>query len=184
MIGTLEGRVGLVSPEAIIIEAGGVGYRVAVPVRILDRFQEGQTTKVWTYHHLREEASQLFGFTERRDERLFARLLGVNGVGPKVALTLLSLGSAEELESLIRARDVGRLTAMPGIGRKTAERIILELSGALEDSEPGAQSPELEEALVGLGYKGAEARSVLSRVDKKLPEAEQLKEALKMLARQ
>lgn len=183
MIASLSGKVKEVGVGSVVIEAGGVGYAVAVPIRILGEFKKGQTVEIWTYHHLREDSSQLFGFRDREDERIFAQLLGVNGVGPKVALALLSLGSAKNLEGWIEAGDVARLTAMPGVGRKIAERIVLELGGGLTKKEAGGASSELEAALVGLGYKASEAREVLAKVDEKLPESEQLKEALKMLAK-
>jgi holliday junction DNA helicase RuvA len=183
VIAHLRGTVLVREPAGVVLEVGGVGYRVAVPIRNLDTFKEGSEAAVWTYHHLREDSSQLFGFTDRSDRRLFERLLSVSGVGPKVALSLLSLRGAAELEGVINAGGVAELTALPGVGKKTAERIVLELGGKLSVDEVPGSPGELESALVELGYKAADARKALEGLDPELPESDRLREALKRLAR-
>ena len=183
MIAHLRGQVLSLEASGVIVEAGGVGYAVQVPVRVLSTLKEGSETRLWIHHHLREDASLLFGFAERSDKRLFVKLLSVSGVGPKVALSLLSLRGASQLEGIITAGRVAELTAQPGVGKKTAERIVLELGGGLGTEKAGTAGGELETALTELGYKPADARSALEGVDVSLPQAERLLLALQKLAR-
>lgn len=183
MIAHLRGKVLSLEASGVIVEAGGVGYAVQVPVRVLGTLHEGSEARLWIHHHLREDASLLFGFTDRADKRLFEKLLSVSGVGPKVALSLLSLRGASELEAVITAGRVADLTALPGVGKKIAERIVLELGGKLATGERGQAGTELETALTELGYKAVDARAALEGVDASLPESERLRLALQKLAR-
>jgi len=174
--------------EGLVLDVGGVGYLVAATPGVLSRAEGAGEVTVETYLHVREDALQLYGFAGQAERDLFVRLLGVTGIGPKVALAVVSSGSVDELRRAITVGDPARFQVIPGIGKKTAERIVLELKGSLvEDEEtagPVAASGELvaREALVELGYTVLEAERALARVDPELPPEERVREALRSAA--
>lgn len=175
MIDFLRGKVAHREPESIVLDVHGVGYRVFCPNPYA--FADKEEIVVYTHHHVREDAMLLFGFATREEQSLFRLLLDVTGVGPKVALGILSGGRPEAVVSAIRQENVAFLTKLPGIGKKTAQRIILDLKdklGAVGDgyaglagiaaadagmpaAEGGGAWPEAKEALLALGYTEAEA---------------------------
>ena len=153
------------SPNAVVVECAGVGYELAISVATFtDLPGEGSEARLHVYTHVREDALALFGFSERAEKRLFEKLLTISGIGPKLAITVLSGISAERLVGAIRSGDHGTLTKIPGIGKKTAERVVLELKDKLDDmsgftpaaaSAPpslGAVADDVLSALVNLGY--------------------------------
>jgi Holliday junction DNA helicase RuvA len=189
MISRLRGQPVGRAPEGLVLDVGGVGYLVAATPSAL-RLAEGATeVVVETYLHVREDALQLYGFADAAERELFTQLLGVNGIGPKVALAVVSSAPAGELRRAIVLEDPARFQAIPGIGKKTAERIVLELKEKLgsEDvvalpSLPGAPTSGhvvARDALVELGYSVIEAETALAPVDPDLPPEERVREALR-----
>jgi Holliday junction DNA helicase RuvA len=171
-----------------VVDVGGVGYMVAATPSALRRAEGAREITLETYLHVREDALQLYGFADADERDLFVRLLGVSGIGPKVALAVVSSGPAGELRRAIALDDPARFQVIPGIGKKTAERIVLELKGSIgEVVEPTASSGGTGElvardALVELGYSVVEAERALAVVDPELPPEERVREALRQAA--
>ena len=182
-------------PGRAVLNVGGVGYEVLIPLSSFERLPpEGAACKVLTYHHVREDAQELFGFATEPERRLFLLLYSVNGVGPKTALGVLGGLSVRDIKSAIAEGDVKRLSSVKGLGRKTAEKIIVELKDKLTEGEvleAAAGEPATAEdlrtrdailALVSLGYKQAEAikmiKDVLPRVTGSLSVEELVRRAL------
>ena len=177
MIAHLQGRLLRKSPQEVIVDVHGVGYRVSIPVSTFYRLgDEGAEVQLLVHTHVREDALALFGFENRREQMLFERLIDISGIGPRLALTILSGIETPELVEALRSGDVARLTRIPGVGRKTAERLILELkdkiaalAGAPASPSAGpAPSPPMKDdllsALGNLGYSHPEADKVTDRV--------------------
>ena len=164
MIAHLRGLLLSKSPNAVVVDCNGVGYELAISVSTFTELgAEGSVVKLHVHTHVREDALALFGFAELTEKRLFEKLLTISGIGPKLAITVLSGISAERLVGAIRAGDHATLTKIPGIGKKTAERVVLELKDKLDDmvgSTPetgakpslGAVADDVLSALVNLGY--------------------------------
>jgi len=188
MISRLRGTPAGRSVEGLVVDVGGVGYLVSATPAVLRRAEGAAEVTVETYLHVREDTLQLYGFADASERALFVRLLGVSGIGPKVALAVVSSASAEELQRAIALKDSARFQAIPGIGKKTAERIVLELREkvALPAEEADAAVPGdgpghlvARDALVELGYSVAEAEQRLAGVDPELPPAERVRQALR-----
>jgi Holliday junction DNA helicase RuvA len=189
MIARLTGKAVACSPEGLVLDVNGVGYLLQATPSATRKADGAGVMTVETYLHVREDALQLFGFADVTERELFVQLLSVNGVGPKVALAIVSGSPAAELRRAIVREDAGRFQAIPGIGKKTAERIVLELKEKLgADAVPlagrGSEEPHLvaRDALVELGYSVAEAEQALGHVDPDLPAAERVRLALKAAA--
>jgi Holliday junction DNA helicase RuvA len=181
--GTPVGR----SPDGLVLDVGGVGYLVAATPSALRRAADAREVTLETYLHVREDTLQLYGFADPAERELFVRLLGVSGIGPKVALAVVSSSGPADLQRAIALGDAGRFQAIPGIGKKTAERIVLELKGSIAeaiDIVGEGLSGELvaRDALVELGYSVVEAERVLAAVDPDLPAEERVREALRSAA--
>lgn len=170
MIAHLRGTLFSKFPSQAIVEAGGVGYDVAISVPTYSALPaEGAQVALHIYTQVREDALALFGFFERGEKQLFERLITVTGVGPKLALTILSGLSAERTIAAIRAQDHATLTRIPGVGKRLAERLVVELKDKLEDLSRPAAIPQLAgvaaddvlSALVNLGYQRAAAQKAL-----------------------
>ena len=203
MIAHLRGRLMEKDGEAVVLEVGGIGYQIAVSTAAAGELgPAGGDARLWIYsHYVQDGGPTLFGFTDREERRLFETLLGVQGVGPKVALAILSGLPRAELTAAIAGADVARLTQIKGVGRKTAERLAVELRDKLVQfpvapatSAPSrASSPsgpvlpqrlaDVQGALAGLGYRPAEIEPVIARLDPEEPAAELLKQALAALRR-
>jgi Holliday junction DNA helicase RuvA len=144
MIAHLSGTLLSKQATAVILDVGGVGYDVTIPLSTFYDLEEpGSQVQLRIYTHVREDALQLYGFRTARERELFLRLISVSGIGPKLGITLLSGMSADEMIASIRTNNLARLTLIPGIGRKTAERLVMEL----RDKVAPLSSPELEEEL-------------------------------------
>jgi Holliday junction DNA helicase RuvA len=198
MIATLRGRLAEKAPNRLIVDVGGVGYDVAVPLSTYYTLGEpGSDVALRVHTHVREDTLALYGFSTALELQIFERLIGISGIGPKLALAVLSGIDAADLARAVQAGDVGRLTAIPGIGKKTAERIGLELKdrlpkGIIDETASGAGAPGGElrhgllSALLNLGYHRPLAEKA---VDAALARAESpafetvLKQALRELAR-
>lgn len=176
MISSVEGILAGRTQMGVIVETGGFGLEIFVPAPALAGLGDiGEIVKLSTYLHVREDALTLFGFATAYDRGVFIALLGVSGVGPKAALAMMSLDSAAVLAGMIRKEDVSALVKIPGIGKKTAERIVLELKDKIEVSgetagpaRPAARTEALEEAaaaLMSIGLTRSNAEKALERID-------------------
>ena len=186
MIARLRGRPVANTPEGLVVDVGGVGYLVAATPTAVRAADGADEVALHTYLHVREDALQLYGFAYAAERELFLQLLSVNGVGPKVALAIVSGSPAADLRRAIVLEDTARFQAIPGIGKKTAERIVLELKEKLGEGPAPVLSvagtePHLvaREALVELGYSVGEAEQALAKTDPELPPEERVREALK-----
>jgi len=182
MIARLRGRVVARTTGGIVVDVNGVGYLVqATPSAAANG---GDEITVETYLHVREDALQLYGFADAAERELFVQLLGVNGVGPKVALAIVSGSRPGELRKAIVREDVARFQAIPGIGKKTAERIVLELKEKIVVDVAEAPGGDLtaRDALVELGYSLVDAERALADVDESLAVEEQVRQALRRAA--
>ena len=192
MIARLRGRPAGRSPDGLVLDVNGVGYLVAATPAVLRAADGGGDVTVETYLHVREDALQLYGFADADERELFTLLLTVNGIGPKVALAVVSGSPAADLRRAIVLGDHARFQTIPGIGKKTAERIVLELKEklgavALAAAEPAGtrhSEPHLvaREALVELGYTLLEAEQALAAIDPDLDPEERVRLALRSAA--
>jgi Holliday junction DNA helicase RuvA len=189
MFYSIEGTLSQKTERFIVVENQGIGYQIFISRETLDKLAPtGQKVRLFLHHHLREDASDLYGFLTKAEADLFEMLLSVGGIGPKSALGVLGLSSVENLEAAIINGKTEFLNRAPGIGRKTSERIILELKSKLVSGEKGLLNMEgeleLEEALVSLGYDKQSARKAIKSIN---PETisfnDRLKEVLKILGK-
>jgi Holliday junction DNA helicase RuvA len=197
MIAFLRGRVLEKQPNRIIIDVQGVGYEVHVPLSTYyDVGDEGADIAVRVYTHVREDALQLYGFLTDLERQLFERLIGISGIGPKLAIAILSGVDSRELVAAVQRGDVARLTAIPGIGKKTAERIVLELRDRLSQlavpvaaaAAPAAAGPDrlrgdLVSALQNLGYHRPQAEKAVESTLTATPDAT-FEQALRQVLRE
>jgi Holliday junction DNA helicase RuvA len=184
MIGSLRGRIAAKTPPQLLVDVGGVGYELEAPMSTFLHLPAiGQEVSLLTHLVVREDAQMLYGFATQDERRLFRALLKVSGVGPKIALALLSGISVEAFAQCILNEDVAALIRVPGIGRKTAERLFVEMRDRVAHLEgaPGAvrsdaASPESEAlgALIGLGYKPVEAARLLKGIETGVHTTEEL----------
>jgi len=198
MISFVCGRLDTIGPDYVIVEAGGVGYRIGMPISAIGSLPPvGEQVRVPTYMHVKEDGIFLFGFMNEEQKRLFENLITVAGVGPSGALRLLSVFTEGHLAAIIAGEEVATLLRVPGIGNKTAQRIVLELKDKMrllvrEHKEPSSSARALSgiaedaiEGLVGLGYARAEARKATEAALRDLGDRATvtavIKEALKAL---
>lgn len=182
MIITLAGTVTHKDAHAVVIENQGVGYLVSMQAPTLAVLNVGNQVRIWTHEHIREDARDLFGFASQSEHRLFLKLIGISGVGPKMALNILSLGEVGEIEKMIDRADVDWLTRIPGIGKKTAQKIVLELKGKLVAADGTPEGEEVVLALVSMGYARDRAREAVGSVADGSVE-DRLKAAIRELGR-
>jgi Holliday junction DNA helicase RuvA len=191
MIGRLRGTLLAKQPPQVLVEAGGVGYEVDVPMSTLYTLPAlGAEVTLLTHMVVREDAQLLYGFGTDRERATFRELLKISGVGPKVALAVLSGLSTDDLARAVAMQDTALLTRVPGIGKKTAERLLLELKGRLADALPGAggahvagAGADVMAALVALGYNEREAAAAVKTLPEGVSVEEGIRAALKALAR-
>lgn len=203
MIGRLTGRV--VTQEAdgsVVLDVSGVGYELALPLGTLGRAHADDAGRVtlWVHTHVREDTLALFGFADEAERGAFRALLGVSNVGPKIAVAVLGALPAAELAQTIARRDLAAMTGIPGVGKKIAERLLLELrdklqhvsasaqaaSAAVSNGAPSGGSERLRSALTGMGFKPSEAERAVAAVGDRVsgaPLEEMLREALALLAK-
>ncbi len=199
MIALVKGELAYKSVDHVIVDVGGVGYRLFIPLSTFYSLPETGPVQLFVHTHVREDALNLYGFLAVDEKELFATLIGISGIGPKLAVNILSHIPVTDLKLAIAGGDIKRLSALPGIGKKTAERLVLELKDKMGDTSglvptaPGgspttAASASLEDvisALVNLGYKEPQARKILENMEI-APEASMemiLKSALKVLVK-
>ena len=190
MIAHVFGKVAEKFNGSLVIDVHGVGYEVSVATNDFDAVTLDQEVKFYTYHHVREQSEELFGFSSLAAKKLFEMLITVQGVGPKAALAILSLGDAEQVRNAIANADSGFVQKATGVGKKTAERVVVDLSDKVGlpthygRTEAPVQtelntSDEALEALMALGYTLADATKALENVDINLPTSQRVTEALK-----
>lgn len=190
MIATLNGVIAEKLSELIVIDVKGVGYGILAPLEDYANLSVGDSAKVYIYEHIREASHDLYGFTHLDTKQLFEQLLGVNGVGPKMALNILGVGSVEDVRQAIAGGDTKFIQAAAGVGKRVAERVVVELkdkvglvsnvnNDVLFATNSGAGQDEAVQALLSLGYNLPDAVNALSGVDSKLPTEERIKKALK-----
>lgn len=200
MIGCLTGEVLHLEAPTVILNVNGVGYEVDTPLSTFCQLQKGQKTTLWTHFVVREDAQQLYGFSDARDKMVFRTLLKVNGVGPKMALGILSTLSIDMLIHTVENEDVNTLVKVPGVGKKTAERLMIELRDRFKamsaNTAPSNSTAtqiqftgnsavaEAEAALQSLGYKPLEAQKLINAVKGDYTEASDIiRAALKSMNR-
>jgi Holliday junction DNA helicase RuvA len=188
MIGRLRGTLVAVGIDTVLIDVGGVGYDVSVTGRtFLELPSVGSEVTMYTHLHVREDQMALFGFSTADDRDLFRLLLGVSGVGPKVGLAILATMSADDLRTVVATDDVDALTAVPGIGKRTAQKYLLELRPKLEIADSALQTSgplgEVRGALEGLGYQPDEISTALRDMPADLPVQEMLSRSLQVLGK-
>ena len=190
MIAHVFGKVAEKFNGSLVVDVHGVGYEVSVATNDFDAVILDQEVKFYTYHHVREQSEELFGFSSLAAKKLFEMLITVQGVGPKAALAILSLGDAEQVRNAIANADSGFVQKATGVGKKTAERVVVDLSDKVglpthySRTETLLQtelntSDEALEALMALGYTLADATKALENVDVNLPTSQRVTEALK-----
>ncbi|MHB1543720.1 MAG: Holliday junction branch migration protein RuvA [Gammaproteobacteria bacterium] len=188
MIGSLRGRIVLKAPPRVVLEVSGVGYEIEMPLLSVTRLPPvGAETFLIIHDVVREEGTLLYGFIDETERVLFRQLLRVNGIGPKVALAILSSLPVSDFVRIIRDRDATLLTRVPGVGKKTAERLVLELKDRIQDfaasggpAEAASSRDQAVSGLIALGYRREEADRLLARLDPALPATDLIREALKL----
>lgn len=184
MIGFIKGRIHHLDRGKIVVLCNGVGYEVNLINDDLVKVKVDEEVEVYVYTHVREEEISLYGFLSREKKNLFSKFLSVSGVGPKLAMQILNTGGVEKIVGAVNKADVEFFVSVPGIGKKNAQRIILELQnklgGVLEgELDLTPEGDEVMEALLGLGFGRKEAMEALKNVEKELSVEEKIKAALK-----
>lgn len=190
MIAKLDGNITDIFDSFIILSCGGVGYKVTLPLSLLNQAKVGQKAVYYIYTHVKEDALSLYGFNSKKELEFFEMLLGISNIGPKTAISVLNLGSVDEIISAIVKADSNYFLQVPRIGRKNAQRIIVELRekiGALEEIDlTFAQSQEnkdIIEALLSFGFTKKEIKEILAKLPQTGTVEEKIKMALKNLGR-
>ncbi len=195
MIGYIKGNLLRTSPSQLLVDVQGVGYEVRIPLSTYYEVQKlapDAAVALFVHTHVREDALALFGFWTERERQIFEKLIAVSGIGPKLAQTVLSGMPPADFLAALAAGDVRRLNSIPGVGKKTAERMVVELKDKVQQlaaelpERPTAAVGDLVEALVNLGYRRAAAERAVAQVDERSPDlefADHLKASLKLLSR-
>jgi Holliday junction DNA helicase RuvA len=185
VIGRLSGKLAAKHPPQVLVDCNGVGYELDVPMSTFYNLPAiGDAVTLHTHLVVREDAQTLYGFGTLEERGAFRQLLKISGIGARTALAVLSGMSVAELAQAVALQEAGRLTKVPGIGKKTAERLLLELKGKLTDVRPAATGvSDVLDALLGLGYSEKEALTALKGLPPGMPVAEGIRAALKALAK-
>lgn len=190
MIGSLHGTIELYDGQTALINVNGVGYRVHIPQALLGKHHAADAIVVFTYTHIREDILDLYGFETIEDLKLFEALIGVSGIGPKTAIGIFSVGTRDQILSAIQKADVGFFTGVPRLGKKNAQKLIIELKGklgSLEEldltGEKTAENNEVIVALKGFGFSQQEIDSALKVVNDETDTSKKIRLALKYLGK-
>lgn len=185
MIGSINGKIILKTEKFLIVETNGIGYKISVSPDLLSKTKKtGEEIMLWIHTHVREDILDLYGFLDRQELEFFEMLIGVSGIGPKGALSILGIATIETLRKAIGTGDTSYLTKISGIGKKTAEKIVIELRDKVGEEKGGSSlQGELDalEALKSLGYSQNEAREALKKVSSDTNTNTKIREALKIL---
>jgi Holliday junction DNA helicase RuvA len=189
MIATLEGKITEKGKDTVVLECGGIGYGLFVAFEDFGALEKEQSVKLYIYEHIRENAHDLFGFKSPETKALFEQLLSVNGVGPKMALAILSIANVSQVKQAIASGDTKFISQAVGVGKRVAERVVVDLKdkvgmiaseGATDFLAVSANpNDEALQGLVALGYSVQDAAEALKGVDEKLSSEERIKQALK-----
>lgn len=184
MISRVKGQVVAVELNHVVIETGGIGYEILAPQPLLESLALDDQIQLLTHHHVRENVQELYGFASPEAKSLFEQLLGVSGVGPKSALAIMSLGDEERLRQAIASEDSAFIAAASGVGKRSAERVIVELKDkvGLPGGKTSAATDDDAAALLALGYSSAQAAQALRDLPAGLDTGGRVKEALKKLS--
>lgn len=184
MYSYIYGKIESVESSHIVVDNNGIGYLVYVPNPYA--FKEGEMTKVYVYQHIREDEMSFFGFKTLGEKELFLQLINVKGLGPRMALPILAMGSIGGIVDAINRENLLYLKKFPKIGDKLAKQIVLDLKGKIQTSETvvANETDEVYEALIALGYKDKDVKNVIGRVNKENTVEEQIKEALRLMIKQ
>ena len=191
MIGRLNGTLADKNPPQLLVDCNGVGYEVDVPMSTFYNLPSvGEKVSLLTHFVVREDAQILYGFGSASERHAFRQLIKISGVGPRTALSVLSGMSVADIAQAVTAQDAGRLVKVPGIGKKTAERLLLELKdklalapGSVGITAAGAASGDALNALLSLGYNDREARAALAKLEPGLAVQDAIRQALRVLSR-
>jgi len=188
MIGHIDGKILFKGERHVVVDVGGLGYKLFLPVANLKGFNVGNNAKLWTHLHVKEDAMELYGFLHPSELEFFQMLIGISGIGPKSALGVMALAPVDTIKKAIAAGDTSYLTKVSGIGKKIAEKIILELKEKMGFGKVSYGGTEMQhdadilDALVALGYSTSQSREALNMISAKTEGREaRLKEALKMM---
>jgi Holliday junction DNA helicase RuvA len=184
MIAHITGTILAITDKYIIVETAGIGYRIFATAETLVKHKTGETTSLWIAHIVREDSQDLYGFENQNDQDLFELLRSVSGIGPKSALGVMNVATLGTIARAINANDVGYLTKISGIGKKTAEKIILELRDklpAVMETSSDSSSHDVIDALIALGYSESKARDASRSLDPTLDTQTKIREALRLL---
>ncbi len=198
MIAYIKGIFEEITEDGIVVEAGGVGYGIAVPPALASELTQGEEVKIYTYFQVAEDMQKLYGFGSREDRKVFTRLLKVSGIGPKLAMSIMGAVPTDELKLAVITGDVKSLSRAPGLGKKTAEKLILELKDSFDASELVTSGNETQgaplvmndafseatQALMALGYSSSEAMRAVRKVEARegMTVDDVLQEAFRQLA--
>jgi len=190
MIGSLKGKVLLKDGSEIIIDVNGVGYRALVSGKLLEKIKDDSEIQLFTYTHVKEDALDLFGFQDLLDLKLFKNLIGVNGIGPRTAMTIFSYSTRQEIVDAVLKGDVGFFTRIPRLGKKNAQKLIIELKSKFKDNssfdlnaDDKEENKDVIEALRTFGFSSKEISEALKNIDPKETSNEKIKRALKYLGK-
>lgn len=190
VIGRIVGTLAAKQPPQVLVDVNGVGYEIDVPMSTFYNLPAvGEKVSLLTHLAIREDAHLLYGFGSETERAAFRELLKVSGIGAKTALAVLSGLSVNDLATAIAAQETGRIVKIPGIGKKTAERLLLELkgkpvfAGAIASAAPAGVSDDVRQALLALGYNDKEATATLQKLPADLPVGEAIRQALKLLSK-
>ena len=190
MIGRITGILAAKQPPQVLVDVNGIGYEIDVPMSTFYNLPAiGEKVSLLTHLAIREDAHLLYGFGSETERAAFRELLKVSGIGAKTALSVLSGLSVNDLAVAIAAQETGRIVKVPGIGKKTAERLLLELkgkpvfAGAIAIAAPAGVSDDVRQALLALGYNDKEATAALQKLPPDLPVSEAIRQALKLLSK-
>lgn len=185
MLEFLQGKVVYLKPDKLTINVGSLGIGVRIPLRLAEKIKVGEEVQIYTSLAIKEETLEIYGFSEFYEKELFDQLIKISGIGPRIALNILSTYDLNTLKSIIEQEDIKSLSRVPGIGKKTAQRILLELRGVLPSLhiKEDRVYEDILSALVNLGYRKRDAKEILEKVySKDKDEAYIIKECLSLLA--
>ncbi|MBO8169719.1 MAG: Holliday junction branch migration protein RuvA [Thermoanaerobacteraceae bacterium] len=196
MIAYIRGVLKFVTKDSIVVETGGIGYQINVPAKCLQEYRPGETVELYTHFHLKEDGAQLFGFSTAKELELFKLILGVTGIGPKSALAVLSNLGPDKFVLAVTAEDVQAITRAPGIGKKTAQRLVLELKDKLAKESYAAGltvsqgdtrdklGGEVLAAMEALGYTSSEVLPVIKQALQNIGQEASVEQVVKMVLKQ
>jgi len=185
MLDFIKGRVINVKPDRVVVQVGGLGFLVKIPLRVSQNIRKEDEVQIYTSLSLKEEKIEVYGFLDVYEKELFEKLIEISGIGPRTAMNIISTYDRETLQRIIEQDDIKALSRVPGIGRKTAQRILLELKGVLPSLKYDKNQiyDDVLSALINLGYKKTDAKEALDKIyDKDKDEATIIKECLTNLA--